>query len=460
MGEKVDKANAPKGVPILIGKKEKKGATKKNPSSLGIGDIFIALMMLGLGVITPPLLSTYHPDLADTLSENINAVRVLGRSFILGSEPAGMSSEPQVKPEENMFVECSVDNLAQFISKRSNKYGVHIFCFAEDRLTVYRESLHKSETAPVADWSEMLEDVIYGLVQPYLKSNTQPFSFFSINGKRLVGEKEFGNGSVELLVKNGMVLLYEGGAFVWPGIRIGFKRQVDVVTGYPSNEEEILEIETLSIQPLVLSVKEFISEKESKHIIKVSEAEMEYSEVSLMDKDKGRSSSDFRTSQSFFLEADDEIMHALETRTASMTRIPKTHQEHTQVLRYEHSEKYDAHLDYFDPKLYQEDPATQEMIDHGKRNRLATVFWYLSDVEEGGHTIFPRFNGAPQPWVFDDCTKGLKVKPEKGKVIIFYNMLPNGKGDPLSLHGACPVEKGIKWAANKWIWNHPMMFVE
>jgi prolyl 4-hydroxylase len=54
----------------------------------------------------------------------------------------------------------------------------------------------------------------------------------------------------------------------------------------------------------------------------------------------------------------------------------------------------------------------------------------------------------------------LKVKPEKGKVIIFYNMLPNGKGDPLSLHGACLVEKGIKWAANKWIWNHPMMFVE
>jgi len=446
MTKKVNRAKAP-----CASIQKKKGA------SLGIGYLFSALLMLGLGVITPPLLSTYHPGFADKLSGHIIGGRAVGRNFILGSQPTGMSSEPQVKPEENGFIECSADNLAQFISNITNNPGVHIFCFSEGGLTVYRESQHKSLTTPVSEWSEMLEDVIYGLVQPYLKSNTQPFAFFSVNGRRLVGEKEFGNGSVEQLVKNGMVLLYEGGGFVWPGIRIGFKRIIPV-TGYVSNDEKNLEIETLSVHPLILSVKEFISENECDHIIKISGAGMEYSEVSLMDKDKGRPSSDFRTSQSFFLEANDEVMHALETRTASLTRIPKTHQEHTQVLRYGHSEKYDAHLDYFDAELYKEDPAMQAMIDYGRRNRLATVFWYLSDVEEGGHTIFPRFNGAPQPWVFDDCTKGLKVKPEKGKVIVFYNMLPNGDGDPLSLHGACPVEKGIKWAANKWIWNHPMIF--
>ena len=31
----------------------------------------------------------------------------------------------------------------------------------------------------------------------------------------------------------------------------------------------------------------------------------------------------------------------------------------------------------------------------------------VSFLSLGGHTIFPRFNGAPQPRVFNDCTKGL-----------------------------------------------------
>jgi prolyl 4-hydroxylase len=51
------------------------------------------------------------------------------------------------------------------------------------------------------------------------------------------------------------------------------------------------------------------------------------------------------------------------------------------------------------------------------------------------------------------------VKPEKGKVIIFYSLLADGTGDHYSLHGACPVEEGIKWAANKWVWNDKMQFV-
>lgn len=37
-------------------------------------------------------------------------------------------------------------------------------------------------------------------------------------------------------------------------------------------------------------------------------------------------------------------------------------------------------------------------------------------------------------------------------------MTPEGELDEYSLHGACPVEEGIKWAANKWIWNKPTGF--
>ena len=84
---------------------------------------------------------------------------------------------------------------------------------------------------------------------------------------------------------------------------------------------------------------------------------------------------------------------------------------------------------------------------------LSILTFFLSDVAEGGETIFPRWNGAPFPQDLSDCSTGLKVKPQKGKVIIFYNLLPDGEIDELSLHGACPVKDGVKWAANKWIWN-------
>ena len=189
---------------------------------------------------------------------------------------------------------------------------------------------------------------------------------------------------------------------------------------------------------------------------------MQYSGVSLKDADKGKAASNWRTSQSTFLAAhDDDILKEIEHRTASLTRIPRSHQEYVQVLRYGTTEKYDAHHDYFDPASYQSDPNTLKLIEHGKKNRYATVFWYLTDVNEGGHTIFPRAYGLPPVQSHSDCTKGLKVKPEKGKVIIFYSLDASGRMDPLSLHGACPVigEDDVKWAANKWIWNAPMGYV-
>ena len=48
-----------------------------------------------------------------------------------------------------------------------------------------------------------------------------------------------------------------------------------------------------------------------------------------------------------------------------------------------------------------------------------------------------------------------KVAPARGKLALFYSLLPNGELDEYSLHGGCPVKAGRKWAANKWLWNKP-----
>ena len=201
------------------------------------------------------------------------------------------------------------------------------------------------------------------------------------------------------------------------------------------------------------------------------------------DKDKGRPDSDFRTSQSTFLfSTKDGVLRKLETRVARLARIPRLHQEPVQVLRYGFGEKYDQHTDYFDPELYSQDDETLSLIQGGRRNRLATVFWYLTNVTQGGETSFPdavgddsgiavgmdakerarrRHNLEQDDLLEEFCVNGpLMVKPEEGKVIIFYSLLMTGEVDPLSLHAACPVKEGLKWAANKWIWNEPMDYIE
>lgn len=114
--------------------------------------------------------------------------------------------------------------------------------------------------------------------------------------------------------------------------------------------------------------------------------------------------------------------------------------------------------DYFDPKDYASNVQMRQETKEGAKNRLATVFFYLSDVAEGGATNFPRANGGPPPRDFFDCSRGLSVYPQNGKVIVFYSMHPSSELDPYSLHGGCDVVNGTKFSANFWLWNEPYHF--
>ncbi len=60
---------------------------------------------------------------------------------------------------------------------------------------------------------------------------------------------------------------------------------------------------------------------------------------------------------------------------------------------------------------------------------------YLSEVEEGGETVFPKLN--------------LTIKPEKGDALLFYDMKPTGEVDDQTLHGGNKVLKGEKWIVTK-----------
>ncbi|WOL11930.1 putative prolyl 4-hydroxylase 3 [Canna indica] len=154
-----------------------------------------------------------------------------------------------------------------------------------------------------------------------------------------------------------------------------------------------------------------------------------------------------RTSSGAFLRrGEDEIIMAIEKRIAQYTFIPTEHGEGFQVLHYEVGQMYIPHHDYF----------FDEYIIENKGQRVATLLMYFSDVEEGGETFFPHaeVNNTSLPWhnELSQCAKmGLGVKPKMGDALLFYNMKPDATMDPQSLHGGCPVVRGNKWSAAKWL---------
>lgn len=440
--------------------------------------LLVAVLFFALGIITPLL---QEPSKQSSIPSS-TGFPVITKVTKDGSQQAAKKDQRQTIEKQQQNTEasdmCSKEALADFLHG-SPVPGFHVVCLKPVpsskmiNFRFYRGALAGNPTSEVnlplpLPWSDM--QAIFGseLHTPEHRKG-QPWAVFSAKGQRLVSADsvEESPGYYAEVLSNyfGLVLVFEGGQFLWPGVRIGFERTVELYSIMPDtspdmgDKKQVVTLETLSLEPLVLSVKGFLSVEECDHIQEKASPSLRYSDVVLMDKDAGRPASDFRTSQTTFLSAnDDDILLDIDYRTASLVRIPRNHQEPVQALRYGPGERYKAHVDFFDPSLYKQDQSTLKLIDHGRRNRMVTVFWYLSEVEAGGETIFPR-SGGGHPIDNADCETGLKVRPEKGKVIIFYSMTPDGKTDQKSLHGACPVKEGVKWAGYKWVWNEPMGYV-
>lgn len=140
-----------------------------------------------------------------------------------------------------------------------------------------------------------------------------------------------------------------------------------------------------------------------------------------------------RTSQNTYLTRRQTMVVArIEQRIAREAGVPVENGEGFQLLNYQIGQEYRPHFDYFDP----ERPGNDAVLANGGQ-RVATCILYLNTVEDGGETIFPRLDRS--------------VKPHQGDAIFFSNTLPNGKPDPLSMHGSSPVIAGEKWVATKWI---------
>lgn len=202
----------------------------------------------------------------------------------------------------------------------------------------------------------------------------------------------------------------------------------------------------VSWHPRAFVYHNFLSDEECDHLIKTAAPMMRRSKV--VAKDGGSETHSIRTSYGTFLRRlVDPVVEAIEYRVANWTQIPIEHQEDIQVLRYENGQKYGAH---YDSSKKFESP------------RMATVLLYLSDVEYGGETAFPKGSEWLDPKLesqfgpFSDCAKGhVAVKPSKGDALLFFSMNPDGSNDPQAMHEGCPTLKGVKWTSTVWIHTLP-----
>eukprot|EP00095_Tigriopus_kingsejongensis_P000177 maker-scaffold487_size158652-snap-gene-0.42 protein:Tk00177 transcript:maker-scaffold487_size158652-snap-gene-0.42-mRNA-1 annotation:"af495541_1prolyl 4-hydroxylase alpha-related protein ph4" len=111
-----------------------------------------------------------------------------------------------------------------------------------------------------------------------------------------------------------------------------------------------------------------------------------------------------------------------------------------QVANYGLGGHYQLHIDsqgYFDGEIGRVTSPEQFRHNTVVGDRLATFMAYLSDVQAGGHTVFPLL--------------GISAQPTKGSAIFWINLQSTGKRDSLTTHGGCPVLLGSKWITNKWI---------
>ncbi|GAB4820293.1 hypothetical protein N2152v2_007339 [Parachlorella kessleri] len=187
---------------------------------------------------------------------------------------------------------------------------------------------------------------------------------------------------------------------------------------------------------------------------------------------------------------DAKVQHLADLGCRVKGRKPLELGEATQIVRYHEGDFYAPHYD-------------NKAGDCARR--AATIMVYLSDVEAGGTTFFPRSSGFPRQRALEACvagsnnhpaapprtpggaagqvaehaqqegggsreSPGLHIIPRQGRAVMFWSRLPNGREDKASIHAAEPVGRSqycmvrliplarrlhvgpgsVKWIATRW----------
>ena len=189
------------------------------------------------------------------------------------------------------------------------------------------------------------------------------------------------------------------------------------------------------IGPWVVTLDDFISDKEADRLIELGAVEgyersgdvgeMNFDGTFDVDVNDDRTSTNAWCAEACY---NDTLAQQVTRRIEEITNIPDENSERLQLLKYDVGQFYGTHHDHIEFD-----------VDRQPGGRMLTVFLYLNDVEAGGGTNFPDLD--------------ITVMPKKGRALIWPSVLdedPN-ESDERTEHQALKVEKGVKYGANAWI---------
>ncbi|XP_060073637.1 prolyl 4-hydroxylase subunit alpha-1-like [Ylistrum balloti] len=196
--------------------------------------------------------------------------------------------------------------------------------------------------------------------------------------------------------------------------------------------------EVINYVPRVSRFHDVISDQEISQLMNASKYQLK--PASVVGKD-GKYTSVFktRTGETAWIHPSEEIAIRLDRRVTLLTGLDSFSAEYFEVVNYGLGGHYLWHYDALDLLNKKNIDRDYELGD-----RIATWMFYLSDVQAGGATVFPRLS--------------LRIPPIKGTAVFWYNLLPSGERDDRSQHGSCPVLLGSKWITTKWILEHRQEF--
>ena len=245
----------------------------------------------------------------------------------------------------NQF-ECQSD---EWLSQNASVSGYHVLCITKDlesnalEIEFHRDGIASGSTS--GRYTSSSHDV------PSLRLELERILRIQLTDSKLLAIPNDvdrpnlwglfdpqGQRVVDFNQCEGTLLVFVGGVFIYPAIRIGFERDV-VIRGdgdgtAGESEWTTFKLTTLSVHPVVLKVENFIMDSDCDHIIARSAEHMKISGVSHMHNTQG-DASQWRTSTTHWLRQRDDVIERIETHCSKLLHIPMANQELIQVLRYE-----------------------------------------------------------------------------------------------------------------------------
>jgi prolyl 4-hydroxylase len=194
-------------------------------------------------------------------------------------------------------------------------------------------------------------------------------------------------------------------------------------------------IQILNVEPDIYYIDEFIEPKQCEHLISIASKKVKDNpHIDWTSRVQGKSNSKMRTGTTCFMEHNnDAITEAILTKICSVIEKQPDTCEPFSISKYEKGEAYNPH---YDGVSHDRRETTLNFMRFGGQRQL-TALMYLNEGDGLGETEFVHL--------------GIKVKPVKGRVLIFENTKKNTNIlDEKTCHAGLPTESGEKWICNLW----------